>query len=164
VLYLDTSALLPYYRDEPASERVQSMLMAQLQPVLISHLTEVEVASALSRWIRMGELSEADANRIDNAFQDDIAHGRFRRCPVEPAHFRRAVQWIAARKTSLRILDALHLACAEQHRARLVSEDRALLEAARFFGPDAGDAAGQSQGGYPLPELRQWPGATLGDA
>lgn len=54
MLYFDTSALLPYYRREHASERVQALLLSQSQPVLISHLTEVEVASALARWVRMG--------------------------------------------------------------------------------------------------------------
>lgn len=48
---------LPYYRQQQASERVQAMLEAQTQPVLISHLTEVEVASALVRWVRMGSVT-----------------------------------------------------------------------------------------------------------
>lgn len=46
MLYFDTSAILPYYRQEHASDRVQALLESQTQPVLISHLTEVEVASA----------------------------------------------------------------------------------------------------------------------
>jgi predicted nucleic acid-binding protein len=54
MLYFDTSALLPYYRQEQASEQVQALLSVQRQPVLISHLTEVEVASALARWVRTG--------------------------------------------------------------------------------------------------------------
>ncbi|MCH8549188.1 MAG: PIN domain-containing protein [Balneolaceae bacterium] len=39
------------------------------------------------------------------------------------------------RKTSLRTLDALHLACAEHHDASLISEDDALVSAALFFWP-----------------------------
>lgn len=140
MLYLDTSAVLPYYRQEQASERVQHMLLAQNQPALISQLTEVEVASALARWVRMGELSEPQANRIESAFHDDVTHGRFLLCPVEGMHYRRARTWIGARKTSLRTLDALHIACAEHHQARLVSEDDALVQAAHFFGIDAGYA------------------------
>jgi predicted nucleic acid-binding protein len=34
-------------------------------------------------------------------------------------------------------LDALHLACAEHHQSRLISEDEALVSAAIFFGIDA---------------------------
>jgi predicted nucleic acid-binding protein len=137
MLYLDTSALLPYYREESASERVEAMLMAQFEPVLISHVTEVEAASALSRWVRTGELSEVAANRIESAFLDDATQGRFRRCPVDITVCQRAFQWVSARKTPLRTLDALHLACAESHQAQLVTKDQALLEAAAFFGLDA---------------------------
>ncbi len=135
--YFDTSAVLPYYRQEHASDSVQALLESQTSPVLISHLTQVEVASALARWVRMGELSEPQANRIESAFYDDVSHGRFTLCPIESDHYRRASHWIGTRKTSLRTLDALHLACAESHQARLISEDEALVAAAVFFGLDA---------------------------
>jgi len=137
MFYLDTSALLPYYRQEQVSEAVQALLLAQTEPVLISHLTEVEVASALARWVRMGELQDADANRIESAFFEDIRQGRFVRCAVEFAHYQRAIHWIGTRKTSIRTLDALHLACAEYHQVCLVTQDEALLNAAMFFGLDA---------------------------
>jgi predicted nucleic acid-binding protein len=140
MLYFDTSAVLPYYRPEQASDRVQAMLQAQSQPVLISALTEVEVASALARWVRMGELSEPQANRIESAFHDDVSHGRFLLCSIENTHYHRASTWIGSRKTSLRTLDALHLACAEYQQARLISEDEVLIQAAHFFGIDAGCA------------------------
>ncbi|AHK79449.1 twitching motility protein PilT [Ectothiorhodospira haloalkaliphila] len=141
MLYFDTSALLPYYRQEQASEQVQALLLSQSEPVLISHLTEVEVASALARWVRMGELTEPDANRIENAFGDDVRQGRFMRCAIDILHYQRAIHWIGMRKTSLRTLDALHLACAEYYQACLITEDDALLGAALFFGLDARRAA-----------------------
>jgi len=47
MLYADTSALLPYYRAEATSAAVESLLLAQSKPVLISDLTRVEFASAL---------------------------------------------------------------------------------------------------------------------
>lgn len=137
MLYFDTSALLPYYRQDQASEQVQVLLLAQTQPVLISHLTEVEVASALSRWVRMAELTEPEANRIESAFHDDVSHGRFVRCPIEISHYERAIHWVGIRRTSIRTLDALHLACAEHYRACLITEDDALLSAAAFFGLEA---------------------------
>lgn len=137
MLYLDTSALLPYYRQEQASERVQTMLDRQNQSVLISHLTEVEFASALARWVRMDELSDPQANKLDSAFHDDISHQRFILCPLTVDHYRRAAHWIATRQTSLRSLDALHLACAEYHQAILISEDDTLIQAASHFGIEA---------------------------
>jgi uncharacterized protein len=137
MFYFDTSALLPYYRQEAASERVQALLVTLQQPVLISHLTQVEVVSALSRWIRMGELTEPQANRIESAFSDDIGQKRFIRTPIEAADYERATRWISMYKTRLRTLDALHLACAERNRACLISEDEALVEAALFLGLEA---------------------------
>jgi len=142
MLYFDTSALLPYYRQEQASERVQALLLAQSQSVLISHLTEVEVASALARWVRTGELDDIGANRIESVFCEDVRLGRFVRCPIEAVHYHRAIHWIGTRKTSLRTLDALHLACAEHQQACLITEDDALLSAALFFGLDAKKVTG----------------------
>lgn len=141
MFYFDTSAVLPYYRSESASEAVQALLQAQSSPVLISHLTEVEVMSALARWVRMADLTEPEANRIEGAFHDDVSYGRFSLCTVEPGYYQRAAQWIGTRKTSLRTLDALHLSCAEHHGAHLITEDLALIDAAHFFGIKASRAS-----------------------
>lgn len=134
MLYFDTSAILPYYRFEPSSDAVQRLLNAQRSPVLISHLTEVEVASAVARWVRMGELTEVQANKLLSAFRRDVSAGRFRRCALESGHFQRALQWLTARETSLRTLDALHLACSESEDAKVITNDTALLEAANQLG------------------------------
>ncbi|QEA40049.1 type II toxin-antitoxin system VapC family toxin [Pistricoccus aurantiacus] len=137
MLYIDTSALLPYYRQESSSAAVQNLLFAQTQPVLISPLTEVELASALARWVRTKELTEPQANRIESAFQEDIAAGRFEICQLGSRHYQRARHWLLTRKTALRTLDALHMACAETHQATLVTQDEALMKAATYFGLDA---------------------------
>lgn len=133
-IYLDTSALLPYYRLEPASERVEAFLQSQSQPVLISHLTELEFASALGRWTRTSELDEPQANSIESAFHEDLGAGRFQRIELAAPHYQRANHWLLARKTALRTLDALHLAAAESSDAMLITLDEALLQAARWFG------------------------------
>lgn len=51
---------------------------------------------------------------------------------VEPEHLERAFQWLLARKTALRALDALHLACAEA--ATLVTQDATMRSAAEYHG------------------------------
>ncbi len=134
MLYFDTSALLPYYRQEASSGRVQTLLSALSEPLLISHLTKVEMASALARWVRMQELSEPQANRVETAFMDDIDAARLLVKPVTRKDYERARQWLSSRKTALRTLDALHLACATRNRATLITLDDVLLEAARFLG------------------------------
>jgi len=70
---------------------------------------------------------------MESAFYDDVSHGRFTLCSIEPDHYRRARNWIGTPKTGLRTLDALHLACAESHQACLISEDEALVNAAVFL-------------------------------
>jgi predicted nucleic acid-binding protein len=134
VLYLDTSALLADYRAEAASARVQSLLGQQTEPVLVSHLTEVEVASAIARWVRMGELDDEQAGQIEAAWAEDLMLGRFLRKQIEIKHYQLAADWIALKATALRTLDALHLACASDSRAELVSEDAQLLSAAKSLG------------------------------
>lgn len=134
MLYADTSAILPYYRHEPASAAVERLFMAQSQPVAISHLTRVEIASALARWVRMAELTEAQANRVESAFHEDLHEGRFRVLELDRTLYDRATHWLLARRTSLRTLDALHLACAEAHNLSLLTLDDPLRAAAEFLG------------------------------
>ncbi len=134
VLYFDTSALLPYYRTEPGSDLIQSLLVAQDTPVLISQLAQVEFASALARWVRMGEVTEPQANLVEHAFHEDIVSERFLVQPVETAHFERALLWLANRSTNLRTLDALQLACAERPNTTLVTLDLVMRNAANYLG------------------------------
>ena len=49
MLYCNINAVLPYYRYEQAIGQVQGLLESQTKPVLISHLTEVEVARLRAR-------------------------------------------------------------------------------------------------------------------
>jgi predicted nucleic acid-binding protein len=134
VLYLDTSALLPYYRQEAQSDAIQKLLLQQTETVLISDLTRLEFASALGRWVRIRELEEAHAQRVGRAFDEDVAAGRYAVRRIGSEHVELARQWLLARKTSLRTLDALHLACAAHEDAVLVTFDEAMLEAARTLG------------------------------
>jgi len=133
-LYLDTSALLPYYRQEAHSEAVQRFLSRQREPLAISALSRVELASTLARWVRTGELDERGANRVESAFQEDLAARRFRIRALDAETYDRASRWLLARRTSLRTLDALHLACAESAGAALVTLDVAFAQAANQLG------------------------------
>jgi len=133
-VYLDTSALLPYYRSEPRSDAVESFLRARREPVDISDLTLVEVASALARWVRHGELSEAQALTIERALDADVEAGRLAVHPLTRGHTRLAQRWLLGRQVGLRTLDALHLACAALIDAQLVTFDRELAREATALG------------------------------
>ena len=132
--YIDTSSLLPYYREEKASRRIQELLSSIQPPVMISSLTKVEFASALARWIRMKEITEIEVNLIKNTFDNDIKSGLFIRHPLSSAHFRQAETWLLGRKSALRTLDALHLACSWSLGAELITCDNILQESADILG------------------------------
>ncbi len=121
--YLDTSALLPYYREEAASPTVENFLLQLQPPVLISNLTKVEFASAVSRWVRRQEISEPQATLLEDLFWRDRQAGLFSLLHVTALHFSLAEKWLYQRKTSLRPLDALHLACCWDQKAVLATCD-----------------------------------------
>ena len=132
--YLDTSALLPYYREEEISPAIQDFLLSLRFPVCISDLTAVEFASALSRWVRMKEITEAQANLVENAFAEDTRSGLFRRLSITTKHYLQAQKWIFSRKTALRTLDALHLACCLMAEVEMVTCDEVLSYSADALG------------------------------
>jgi predicted nucleic acid-binding protein len=134
LLYLDTSALLPYYREEAVSDTVQTLLMSLTAPALLTMLSRIEFASALARWVRMGELSEIHATDIEAAYQQDLEAGCFRVIPMTVRHYRQAERWLLSRKSSLRTLDALHLASAHAQGAQLVTCDSDLARSATQLG------------------------------
>lgn len=132
-LYFDTSALLPYYREEVLSEQVETLLQTQTNAIFISHLTEVEVFSALARWQRMEELGTEEIKYIQIQFETHLAENYYIVHPVSEPIFKQAKQWLSIRRTALRTLDALHLSCACNIGAKLVSADDKLIQAAKFF-------------------------------
>ncbi|MFH2130983.1 MAG: type II toxin-antitoxin system VapC family toxin [bacterium] len=132
--YFDTSALLPYYRNESNSLNIQKFLIDINPPILISRLTRVEFASAIARWVRMTELSEADAGLIENMFAEDIKSGLLVVQSISPSHFNQAEKWISSKRTSLRTLDALHLACSWSFEAEMITCDQILHQAAKKLG------------------------------
>ncbi|MHB0980441.1 MAG: type II toxin-antitoxin system VapC family toxin [Thermoleophilia bacterium] len=128
--YLDTSALLPYYRQEPASDAVEAFLLSLSRPVIVSRLVEVEFASALARWVRMDELDEPQAMLIEYAYLDDLRAGLLDLTPLPPLAYRRARDWLLKRDVPLRTLDALHLAACHEAAAELITCDEQLHRAA----------------------------------
>ncbi len=132
--YLDASALLPYYRNVKTSHRVQKLLTGIEPPVLISNLTKMEFASAIARWVRMNKLTDAEASLIENTFDRDIKLGLFVRQSISPKHFNQAEKWISSRKTALRTLDALHLACSWSSDAEMITCDKILHQSAKSLG------------------------------
>ncbi len=131
-LYFDTSALLPLYRQEPLTAQVEQ-IQNEVKPV-ISALTEVEVASTLARWVRMGELTGEQAELLETTFSEDLRLNVFERVALEDRHYWQARHWLLGRKTVLPTLDALHLACAVENNLTIVTADKVLADAAALVG------------------------------
>ncbi len=127
--YIDTSVLVAYYFPEPLSDKVESFLTTCMQPA-ISRLTEVEFYSALARKIRSGELAKIDAERLTDSFLLHIEESMYTLLYLTDDHFRLAREWIASWDTTLKSLDALHLALAASGGLTMVTADQQLARSA----------------------------------
>ncbi len=131
--YLDTSVLVALYLPEPMSARVQG-LCSRIQAIFVSGLSEVEFHSAVSRRVRVNEISKDDALKVLSLFKVHIDGGFYRMIVLEQRDYALARDWLATFSTPLRALDALHLAVAFSNGLAVVTADKVLAESARHFG------------------------------
>ncbi len=133
MIYLDTSIIAPFYWAEALSDTVEELLRTETEPGL-SQLVEVELFSALSRKVRMREISQEEARAVTTRLSYHLDNDFYLRIPIESVHYQLARDWIGRFNTSLRTLDALHLACASSKNIRLVTADDALARSAEALG------------------------------
>ena len=131
--YLDSSVLAAYYCPEPLSGKAEKVITSSKR-LGISSLTEVELASAISRKIREKNLSAEDGNKIFNQFQTHLKNSLYRLISIEDRHYHSAKNWILQFRVPLKTLDALHLAIASEDNLTLLTADRQLDIAAKHFG------------------------------
>ncbi len=131
--YLDASVLLPNLLPEPASAAVDRFLNALPSAPLVSDFAAAEVASAVSRLVRMGVLTEVIANRrladfdawrAEGADTIELIGADLRLCGVIVRRF----------QLGLRAPDALHVAICRRLSATLITLDRRLAAACEVFG------------------------------
>ncbi len=128
--YIDTSVLGAYYCPEPLSAAAESALRRIKVPV-ISNLTEIELCSLIARKRRLRELTERQARSILELFEQHVAESSYRRIALTSTHFSTARQLVASMRSTLRTLDALHLAAATAEALPLMTADASLARAAR---------------------------------
>lgn len=133
MIYLDTSVIAPFYWSEALSDNVEKLLRRETKRGL-SQLVEVELFSALSRRVRMREISQEEAKAIGIVFQNHLDIGFYCKITLDSVHYQLARNWISQFNTSLRTLDALHLACASCNNMCLVTADEALAASAKVLG------------------------------
>jgi predicted nucleic acid-binding protein len=107
--YLDTSFLIKLYVAEPGSIDAVSWFRQYREEVLISSLTDVEVAAALYQ-----KLPATEALQVQEMYRDDRNLGVYGKITVDEAVFVEASALVVqcAEKFRLRSLDAIHLASA----------------------------------------------------
>ena len=135
-LYFDSAYVAKFYLREPDSDAVRA-LADQTDPLHSSEWCLAEVACTLHRQVREGALKGREAAEIRKAFRNDVATGIWVLAPVtldllaeveEQAHTLPA-------DVFLRAGDALHLVSAKAAGfSEIWSNDRHLLQAARYFG------------------------------
>jgi uncharacterized protein len=132
-IYLDASFLIPTLMEEKDSATVNAYLNAVEDELLVSEFAAAEVASALSRLIRMRLLSEADATARLADFESWRAAASSP-VGVQPADARLANAYVRRFDLMLRTPDALHFAMAARSDASIVTLDRRMERAARELG------------------------------
>ena len=133
--YLDTSVVVALYIPELKSNRIQALVSdCGGGGTAISTLTELEFNSAVSRRVRMKEISPEDGLLIISQFQLHVKNRLYRMISLSQAENNLARDWMGNFETSLRSLDALHLALAFSNKMELVSADVALVKSAGKLG------------------------------
>lgn len=135
-MYLDTSILAAYYCPESLSAQAESLIRRNSTRT-ISVLTEVELVSAVARKIREKGLSSNAGQKIILQFNTHLKDNLYRMLLVQTEHYALAKHWISQCSSTLRTLDALHLAIAYHHGLTLLTADHGLAKAAKHFGVTA---------------------------
>jgi predicted nucleic acid-binding protein len=131
--YLDASFMLPILVKEPASAVVDSFMSTAQEKPWVSDFAAAEVASALSRLVRIGRLQAADGTAC--LFDFDVWRGAMTlAAEIHAADVRLADAYVRRFDLGLRTPDALHLAIARRLDATLVTLDPRLAIAARELG------------------------------
>jgi predicted nucleic acid-binding protein len=111
MIYLDTSAVVPMFVPEPASNTVDAWYESCADSLVSSDWIVTEFASALSIKVRRGEIAEKQANAAWKNFTAFCRAG-LRLVPVSRQGFEAAASMARDVASGLRAGDSLHLAMA----------------------------------------------------
>jgi predicted nucleic acid-binding protein len=137
VLYVDTSVLVAALTQEPRTPEIQEWLAAQPAGQLaVSDWVLTEFSAALSVKLRTGHLGLTDRAEALAVFAE-LIEASFHVLPISRLEFLTAARFADQHATGLRAGDALHLAVAANHGARIRALDHSLVAAAESLGVSA---------------------------
>lgn len=123
MIVVDASVAAKWVKVEPGTEAANELLAGQ-DVLLAPDLAAVEVAAAITRKVRLGELEAGEAARLVAIWRSWLDRGVLALASstelIEPA-----VDW--ALRLNYPLQDCLYLALAAQHRAALVTADQNFL-------------------------------------
>ena len=132
MIYFDASVLLPLLIADAHTEKASTWYSGLSATVVVSDFAILEVNAVLSRYLRVGRLTQGE---VENALLDfDAMRADCERLTHGAADFLLAQRLVRDFSTKLAAADALHLASAKNARARLATFDARLAEAARGQG------------------------------
>ena len=131
--YLDASVILPTLIEESASARVDQYLFSASEPLVVSEFAAAEVASALSRLVRMAQMDSGEAAARLASF-DVWRAASTEDIDIRPADVRLAHLFVRRFDLMLRAPDALHAAVCRRADFLLVTMDKRLANAAAALG------------------------------
>jgi len=130
---LDTSVILPFYFPEKLSAKIEKYLINVSDPA-ISNLVELEFFSGISKKFRMGEISETEAMKIIEKFNNHLNERYYKRLTVSALHYQEAKKLILDFSTPLRTLDALQIAVSAHYCDLMVTSDINLAKGCQVSG------------------------------
>ena len=134
MIYLDTSAAIPMFVPEPASDAVDAWFESCDDPLISSDWILTEFASALAIKERRGEIDRKQAQTAWKDFESFCQSG-LRLVPVSRQAFEHAARLARNVRSGLRSGDSLHLSMAlEVGAASVVTADATLEKNARSMG------------------------------
>ena len=131
-LYLDASAIVPTLVDEGSSPAMRRFLTTATLRLIVSDFTAAEVASAMSRLVRMTLLTGEDAEARLSEF-DAWRAAATDAIDFQPSDFRLANIFVRNFDLGLRAPDAVHAAVCRRGGLQLVTLDRGLAAAAEVL-------------------------------
>ena len=137
IRYYDTSAVLPLYLDEPATEAAHDALTRDAGQLVTSVLTLIEVRSGLARYGREGVLNALQIEAVFERVQHDLERTP-RRLELTSEVLTEAVRLFRMQTAlPLRTLDMLHVAtCLRYGTSGFVTNDKQQARLAQAIGLD----------------------------